>query len=68
MSDSSLEPVNNNALSCIALNVGSFKSKLCFPGFIQMIKKHDIFSISESKLSDIDSVCIEFYTPFLKIE
>ena len=57
---------SNRGLSCIALNCCGFMSKMMFPEFEQLIKKHDIICISESKLSDVDTVDIEGYTAFYK--
>ena len=60
-------PTNEAVLSCISINVGGFKSKECFPEFIaNIVKKHDIISVSESKLSDTDTVEIDGYTSFYK--
>ena len=53
-------------LSCIALNVGGYGSKSTYPDLEEFISQHDIVCISESKLSDTDTVNIQGFTSFYK--
>ena len=56
----------NDRLSCVALNVGGFESRSLYPDLEEFVESHDIICISESKLSDNDSVEIQGFTPFYK--
>jgi hypothetical protein len=51
---------------CLSLNVCGLKSRLLFPEFIELICKHDIICLVETKLEDIDVVKINGFTCFMK--
>ena len=54
------------SLFCVAINVGGITTKLLHPEFENFIKLHDIICISESKLSDTETVHIEGFTSFYR--
>ena len=60
------EFTNDLKLSCIALNVGGLGDKSKYPDFINFVNTHDIICISESKLSNEDSVEFDGFTTFYK--
>ena len=52
-------------LSCLALNVCGIRSKLLYPELLELVSKHDIICISETKLAGTDTVDVDGYKDFI---
>ena len=45
----------------LSLNVCGLKSKLNCPEFCKLISEHEIIGLQESKLDDVDYICVPGY-------
>ena len=53
-------------LSCLALNVCGLRTKMLSPDFLHLIENYNVVALSETKLDDLDKICIPGYTLFFK--